>query len=233
MLLPFIKVAMSTEWNPPEDDAEFTAWMDNFIEKLPKYAKELGVTQEELDELRKQHTGFRAAFFREIQERLGGLRQRLKALCLENDWPAVLGEAFPRIPITREPDRSELLRLLERWIAGIERAHGGKVQPKLSWRYCPEGIQLDFTIPKPCECTSVFYRQKGRAEWKHLITNTQPHKRLFTAPQYLQDDEEKKAWPGRTLEFVACGWFEDASFGFPSETVAAMVPLSYPVAAEA
>jgi hypothetical protein len=83
----------------------------------------------------------------------------------------------------------------------------------------------------PCEATSVFYRLKGRAAWKLLVLNTQPGKKLFTTPQYLQD-EEQKGWPGKTLEFVACGWFENASFGFPSETVAAIVPLAYPVTAQ-
>ncbi len=32
-------------------------------------------------------------------------------------------------------------------------------------------------------------------------------------------EEEKKLWPGRTLEFVAVGWFEEEAFGFPTEPV--------------
>jgi hypothetical protein len=217
---------MSAEWTPPETDAEFAAWMDNFVEKLPKYADQLGIKPEELAALQKIRAGFRAAFFREIQEELAGLRRRLKALRPEDHWPVALVEGFARLPITREPDRSALLRLMKQWIGGIERAHGGGVCPQLSWHYFSEGVHLDFTIPKPCEATSVFYRLKGRAAWKFLVTNTQPCKRLFTAPSYVEEDEERKAWLGKTVEFVACGWFENASFGFPSNPLAVVVPLN-------
>jgi hypothetical protein len=35
---------MSAEWQSPDDPAEFAAWMDNFVEKLPKCAKQFGIT---------------------------------------------------------------------------------------------------------------------------------------------------------------------------------------------
>ena len=102
----FITDLVNTDWNPPEDDAEFVAWLDNFVEILPRHAKTLGIPPEDLEELRKHRADFRAAFFREIQETLAGLRRRLNTLCSADHWPAVLVEAFARVPITREPDRS-------------------------------------------------------------------------------------------------------------------------------
>jgi hypothetical protein len=140
----------------------------------------------------------------------------------------VFVEVFQRVLITREPDRSACLRLLEQWVRGVERAHGAKVHPELRWRYFAEGIDVEFAIPKPCEATLVFFCRKGRAAWKLLIINTGTLKRFYTSPGHQTD--ERKEWPGTTLEFVACGRFEEASFGFPSAKIEAVVPVSYPVA---
>ncbi len=215
---------MSKEWQPPEDPGEYAAWLDNFVEKLPLYAKQLGVTPEELEELRKDRELVRGELLAETQRTLVELRGRLKAVCPAERWPGVFQEAFARLPITREPDRSQMLRLLGKWVAGIERAYGGEVRPVLSWKYCPEGIRLEFSVPKPCEGTMMYYRSKGRAAWRFFGIYTRSPKIIFTAPEYLVEEDQKR-WPGRALEFVAVGWFEEAAFGFPCEPVAVPVPV--------
>lgn len=214
---------MSAEWEPPSDSGEYAAWLDNFAEKLPLYADKLGITPEELAQVQAAREFTRKELFAATQQALSGLATRLQTVCPAARWPAVFTEAFARLPTTREPDRSQMLRLLERWIAGVERAYGADFHPVLTWKYIEGGLELNFTIPKPCEATEVYYRIKGRAKWEFLIRNTGTIKRLYTTAEYL-DDPEKKQWPGRTLEFVAVGWFEAAAFGFPTEPVAVPVP---------
>lgn len=214
---------MSDGFRVPEDPGEFAAWLDNFAEQLPKYAEELGITREELEELRKSREFVRADLLKTTQRTLAALYGRLKAVCPVERWPRVFQEAFARLPITREPDRSQMLRLLGKWVAGVERAYGGEVRPVLSWKYCPEGIRLEFSVPKPCEGTMVNYRFKGRAAWQFFGIYTRSPKIVFTAPEYLVEEDQKR-WPGSTLEFVAVGWFEEAAFGFPCEPVAVPVP---------
>lgn len=215
---------MSAEWEPPSDPGEFAAWLDNFADKLPQYADKLGISPAELAQVQAAREFTRQELFAATQQALSGLATRLQAVCPAERWPGVFKEAFARLPVTREPDRSQMLRLLENWIAGVERAHGADVRPVLTWNYFEQGIDLTATIPKPCEMSGIYYRIKGRAKWEFLIRNTGTRKRIYTTAENL-DEPERTLWPGRTLEFVAGGWFEEAAFGFPTEPVAVPVPV--------
>lgn len=218
---------MSNEWQLPEDPGELQAWLDNFVEKLPQYADKLGVTPEELARLRETRLAHRHWVHESVLEALTIQRQRLKAACPdEARWPAVFEDGWRRLPVIREPERSQAARLLATWITGIERAYAGAVRPTLTGGQFAEGVEVKFDVPKPCDSTAVYHRLKGRAKWEILLRYTHPgSKRLHTTPEYLETAEEK-LWPGRTLEFVAVGWFEEAAFGFPSEPVAVPVPAA-------
>lgn len=195
---------MSAEFQLPEDPGELQAWLDNFAEQLPKYAEQLGITPAELAQVKEFQQLHRRDVYQAVTEALAIQRQRLAAACPdEARWPSVFKDGWVRLPVIREPERSQAARLLAQWITGIE---------------------LRFDLPKPCDSTAVYYRLKGRAKWEFLLRYTHPGvKRLHTTPEYL-DEEEQKLWPGRTLEFVAVGWFEEAAFGFPCEPVAVPVP---------
>ena len=150
----------------------------------------------------------------------------MRAVCPEERWPSVFKEGFARVPIMPDPERMEMVKLLDEWVAGIERAYGGAVRPTLTGGQFAEGVEVKFDMPKPCDSTAVYYRLKGRTKWVFLLRYTHPaSKRLYTTPEYLEA-AEKKLWPGRTLEFVAVGWFEEAAFGFPSVPVAVPVPAA-------
>lgn len=216
---------MSAEFQLPDDPGELQAWLDNFAEQLPKYAEQLGITPEELAQVKEFQQSHRRDVHQAVTEALAIQRQRLVAACPdETRWPSVFKDGWTRLPVSREPERSQAARLLAQWITGIERAYAGPVRPVLTGGHFAEGIELRFDLPKPCDSTAVYYRLKGRAKWEFLLRYTHPGiKRLYTTPEYL-DEEEKKLWPGRTLEFVAVGWFEEAAFGFPCEPVAVAVP---------
>lgn len=219
---------MSADFQLPEDPGEFQAWLDNFAEKLPLFAEQLGITPEKLAQVQQFKLEHRKQVHQAVTEALLIQRQRLAAVCPKEQWPKVFEDGWMRLPITREPERSRCARLLAQWITGIERAHAGPVRPELRCSYFEQGIRVEFTKPLPCDMTSVYYRQRGRATWQLLGIYASGSKYLHTAPEYLEEAEQK-LWPGRVLEFVAVGRFEAASFGFPSEIAFAKVPEKYPV----
>lgn len=211
------------EWQPPKDPEEYAEWVAKFPEGIVEYGLREGLTHAQLEELRRMREAYRADLFAAAQQGVAEVRERLQAVCPEERWPSVFKEGFARVPIMPEPERTEMVKLLGKWVEGVERAYGGAVRPALNWKYCPEGIRLEFSVPKPCEGTMVYYRVKGRAAWQLFGIYTRSPKVVYTGAEYLVE-EDQKLWPGRTLEFVAVGWFEEASFGFLTEPVAVPVP---------
>ena len=210
------------DWQPPKDPEKYAEWLEQFPPGLPEMMMKEGATPAQLEEMRRAREEYRADLFATAQQAVAELRGRLRAVCPEARWPSVFKEGFARVPIMPEPERTEMVKVLGQWVEGVERAYGGELRPVLTWKYFEEGIDLNATIPKPCEMTTIYYRLKGRAAWQFLIRNTGTLKPLYTTEEYLET-AEKKLWPGRTLEFVAVGWFEEAAFGFPTEPVAVPV----------
>ena len=211
------------DWQPPTDPEEYAEWVEKFPGGIVDFGLAEGLTHAQLEWLRRAREGYRADRFAAAERLVAELRARLRQQCPEVRWPKVFTEGFARAMITEEPLRTAMLEHLEKWIVAIERAYGGEVRPVVTWKHIEGGIDVDATIPKPCDMVEIYYRIKGRAQWKFLVRNTSTLKRLYTTAEYL-DEPEKKLWPGRTLEFVAVGWFEEAMFGFPTEPVAVPVP---------
>ena len=161
---------MSAEFQLPEDPGELQAWLDNFAEQLPKYAEQLGITPAELAHVQEFRQFHRREVHQAVTEALAIQRQRMAAVCPEEArWPSVFKDGWVRLPVIREPERSQSARLLAEWITGIERAYAGAVRPVVTWSYFPAGIEVRFDQPKPCDSTAVYFRVKGRAKWKFLL----------------------------------------------------------------
>lgn len=219
------------EWEPPKDPEKYAEWVAKFPEGLVEFGLREGLTHAQLEELRRLREAYRTEQLEAAQRGVAELRGRLRKVCPEERWPAVFPQGFARVPTMPEPERTELIALLGQWVEGIERAYGGALRPELTCSYFESGIKVGFTIPRPCEMTCVYYRLRGRAVWQMLGIYTSPVKYFYTSPED-REEAEAKDWPGRMMEFVAVGRFEEAHFGFPSEVVALKVPEQYPVIAK-
>jgi hypothetical protein len=121
-----------TEWQPPKDPGKFAAWAENFIEQLPKFAKELGISPDEINEFAGGLTEWKTEHVRGQLALLQMLRERLEKVQRENQWHPLFTNAFARTPVTREPGRSEMLRLLAKWIVGMEQTRGARRRRSLA-----------------------------------------------------------------------------------------------------
>jgi hypothetical protein len=216
-----------TEWQPPKDPGKFAAWAENFIEQLPKFAKELGISPDEINEFAGGLTEWKTEHVRGQLALLQMLRERLEKVQRENQWHPLFTNAFARTPVTREPGRSEMLRLLAKWIVGMEQTRGAGTPPAIACSYYRDGIKLVFSIPPPCTATALYYRRKGRGTWALLFINTQPQKN-FALQQLIQEPAYKDL-PGEMMEFVAFGCTETKPIGPPSKITQIRAPKEFPV----
>lgn len=220
---------MNEDWNVPLAPEDWIRLLDDLVAGLPEHAQRLGITPEMAAHLRAQRESFRAERNGAMESALGRLRARLVAHCPEPQWPILFRETFARLRVTREPDRTRMLELLETWIQGIERVRGGDLRVQLSPGWFDEGIVLTFTRPRLCDSSAVYYRIQGRAAWQFFCMDSQMRHHIYTAPEYEEQQDELKKWPGRTLQFVSFGCLDCKPIGFPSEIVELVVPQVYPI----
>jgi len=218
---------MDTEWEPPEDDAEFAAMMDQFAKGLPNVADQLGLTPEEVKRVQEERDAFCAAHEKEVSLRFDDLTRRLAKFRPRAEWPAVFAEAVDVWLLTPEPRRTRWLELLEKWFAGIRRVQGKEVRAVLTSDFFKQGIRLHYPFPEGTDCVSVYFREEGAVGWEFLCATSQPTYYLFTQPDAGHADRPK---PGTVLEFVCIGGTGIKNpLGFPSEIMRVRVPVEYPV----
>ncbi|HYR57743.1 MAG TPA: hypothetical protein VEO95_03895 [Chthoniobacteraceae bacterium] len=219
----------------PEDPGELLAWMKNFATKLPGYAEKLGVSVEDLAIVQSTYEQMRAAKAAEDEVRL---RVVERDLCKVPDaWPppATLHDLIRKIPAIEEPERTRMLKEIERWSGAIVRAGSPRPVPTLSGEYFDRGIVLRLTLPERCRWGRFYYRPAGEGAWRLLAITGQDYT-LNTDPESQKDEKEKLEG---NVEFVVIGVLahEDPQVGFgdawgaPSEVLTMTVPKEYPVPA--
>ena len=219
---------VNEDWNvslPPED---WVRLLDDLVEFLPDHARRLGITPEMAAEMRRQRDAFRAERNGAMQLALEGLGARLAAHGPEARWAVVVRECFARLMITREPERTRMMEVLEKWVEGIERASGGDLRVGLKPGFFKDGLRFELDRPRLCDAVTLYWRRKGRAPWEFLCTDTQPAHCVFTAPR--EDDlSEDITRRGSTMQFVAIGCLEWKLIGWPGDIVEMVVPKEYPI----
>lgn len=216
---------VSADWEPPEDDGEMYAWLDNFADKLPKYAAQLNITTEALEQIRRERGVFCGAHDEFVQKSWDALVRSVSRFRPREEWPSVYAEATQDLIVTPEPRRTRWLEFLQEWFEGIRRVQGRAVQPLLQGGHYDRGIDLQYVYPPEATRMSLYFRVTGEKGWAYLSTNIQKRYSLET----ILDDEdleadpeglaERQSWQGKELEFVAVAESEERPIGFPSEIV--------------
>jgi hypothetical protein len=218
---------MNDDWDVPLAPEDWVHLLDSLVEGLPHHARRLGITPEMAALLRQQREAFRTARHGAMEEKRAELHGRLLAHAPEARWPMALREAFARLMITREPDRTRLIEIIEAWVGGVERAHGGELRVKVRPEFWAEGIDLVMERPRLCDMVNIYSRVKGKAAWQLQCIDTQTRHRMLTSPQ--EGEEPGENWRGKTMQFVAVGAMEFQLIGWPGEIVEVVVPTEYPV----
>lgn len=217
----------------PEDPGERMAWMKNFVEKAPKYVRELGITQAEIDEMQRMYGAARAEKDVEDAERLRQIERRLCAV--PDGWPAppVLMELIKAIPAMDEPARTRMIEQAEAWGASIARAGSPLIAPRIWSGYFDQGLMIEFELPPQGKWAHMYFRGAGEMVWRFLCTVPRRYG-FFTNP--AERDEADGPLP-ECIEVVAIARAagEDARRGYgefmgaPSNVLMLPVPTEYPV----
>jgi hypothetical protein len=218
---------MSDDFELPEDDAEFAAWIDNFADKLPQYAGELGISPEQLKQIQANRSKVLRSRERMVDLEWAELTRRLNQFCPREEWPAVYADAAERLIVTPEPVRGRWLELLQDWFEGIRRVQGRLIQPKVSVSPHPVGLMIEYPYPEPVDMLRLYIRFAGEAGWNWRCS-TAPQKYVLHLLADAETDEdvaaEKRASYGKMLELVVVAQSDERPIGFPSDIVRVQVP---------